>query len=119
MTYSKGTNGHISAMYRLVTGSRLLRMDLVNASTTFVPTLKKRTVSSPARLDTLSTPDVGLPVPLPWVVQNATAMALAAKNPMYSSSFDAVHIVGLVDYQPYTCGFLLPEGTSCNRRTRS
>ncbi|KAL8280710.1 hypothetical protein RQP46_007033 [Phenoliferia psychrophenolica] len=108
ITISKSAGESAELIYRLVTGSRLLRVDVVDDSTSLSPSLTRRNFGGHGvhRMDSAGLrhkrASVGadpLLTPVPWV--NATALANEKSNSAFSSSFDAVATVGLIDYEPY------------------
>lgn len=92
----------------MVSGSRVLRADVVKASTTLSPTLSKRSfdllsqrmdveVRKRTIIDASSGGEALLSIP--WRVNNETALARRS-HPL---SFDSVPTVGILDSETYTC----------------
>ncbi|KAK4698738.1 endonuclease III, partial [Phenoliferia sp. Uapishka_3] len=109
VTISKTSGDSIGLIFRLVTGTHVLRVDVVSASTSFKPSLNKRgLVDGPQRTDldlakraTATASTANLMYPVPWARLNATGMELEVKSSSYASSFDYVPTLGVVDYETY------------------
>lgn len=98
MTISKSAGDVVEMVFRLVTGTRLLRVDVVNATSTFHATLHKRQVKGTPRLGAFDLVKRSEMVARGGAAVNTTASTAFPGLPFCIQSAPTL---GLLDYEFY------------------